>query len=124
MVCITEPPDESPKSGDDENSRTPDDKSKSQTTPTITEENEVDENTNHKSSLSLPVELPPSGEPTSNSRRKLSVQGLMAFAERRRSSVTTFADLRKMSITNGDGIHIRTPGGTGEFSIFFFKKLL
>lgn len=39
--------------------------------------------------------------------------GLMAFAERRRSS-STFSDMRKMSVSTGDGIHIRSPGGIGE----------
>lgn len=94
--------------------KTPEDKSKNQLTPTITEENELDEpiNNNSKSSLSLPVEAPPSG-PVERDRRKLSVQGLMAFAERRRSS-STFSDMRKMSVSNGDGIHVRSPGGIGK----------
>lgn len=94
--------------------RTPVDErvNKNQLTPTITEENEHDDHSSisHKSSLSLPVE-PPLG-PEEKSRRKLSVQGLMAFAERRRSS-STFSDIRKMSISNGDSIHLRSPGGTG-----------
>lgn len=87
---------------------------KNQLTPTITEENEHDDHSSisHKSSLSLPVE-PPLG-PEEKSRRKLSVQGLMAFAERRRSS-STFSDIRKMSISNGDSIHMRSPGGTGTY---------
>lgn len=91
--------------------KTPEEKSKNQLTPTITEENELDEpiNNNSKSSLSLPVEAPPSG-PVERDRRKLSVQGLMAFAERRRSS-STFTDMRKMSVSNGDGIHVKSPGG-------------
>lgn len=84
---------------------------KNQLTPTITEETEQDESVSCKSSLSLPVE-PPIG-PDIKDRRKLSVQGLMAFAERRRSS-STFADMRKMSVSNGDTIHIRSPGGTGN----------
>lgn len=42
----------------------------------------------------------PDGTPGAQSRRKLSVQGLMAFAERRRSS-STIAELRKHSIPNG-----------------------
>lgn len=96
--------------------KTPEDKNKNQLTPTITEENELDEpiNNNSKSSLSLPVEAPPSG-PVERDRRKLSVQGLMAFAERRRSS-STFSDMRKMSVSNGDGIHVRSPGGIGKSS--------
>lgn len=81
---------------------------KNQLTPTITEETEQDDQSvSCKSSLSLPVE-PPVG-PVERDRRKLSVQGLMAFAERRRSS-STFADMRKMSVSNGDSIHIRSPG--------------
>lgn len=93
--------------------RTPDEKSnKNQLTPTITEETDQDDQSvSCKSSLSLPVE-PPLG-PEIRDRRKLSVQGLMAFAERRRSS-STFADMRKMSVSNGDGIHIRSPGGIGN----------
>lgn len=95
--------------------RTPMDErvNRNQLTPTITEETEQDDQTaSHKSSLSLPVE-PPLG-PEMKDRRKLSVQGLMAFAERRRSSASTFADMRKMSVSNGDSIHIRSPGGTGN----------
>lgn len=113
IVSISEPI-ESPKSPSEEIVKTPDDKSKNQLTPTITEENELDEpiNNNSKSSLSLPVEAPPSG-PVERDRRKLSVQGLMAFAERRRSS-STFSDMRKMSVSNGDGIHVKSPGGFGN----------
>lgn len=51
--------------------------------------------------------------PIKECRRKLSVQGLMAFAERRRSS-GAFIDLRKQSISNGDSFRIpgtATPGG-------------
>lgn len=99
--------------------RTPDEKTnnKNQLTPTITEETEQDDQSvSCKSSLSLPVE-PPVG-PAERDRRKLSVQGLMAFAERRRSS-STFADMRKMSISNGDSIHIRSPGGTGKIQMKF-----
>lgn len=93
--------------------RTPDEKiNKNQLTPTITEENEQDDQSvSHKSCLSLPVE-PQGVGPEQRDKRKLSVQGLMAFAERRRSS-STFSDMRKMSISNGDSIHIRSPGGTG-----------
>lgn len=83
-------------------------------TPTINEENEIDDTNNLKSCLSLPVELPPSGLPPDTIRRKLSVQGLMAFAERRRSS-STFSEMRKLSITNGDAVNIRAPGGVGEW---------
>lgn len=98
--------------------RTPNDEriNKNQLTPTITEENEHDDQStvSHKSSLSLPVE-PPLG-PEEKGRRKLSVQGLMAFAERRRSS-STFPEMRKMSVSNGDSIHMRSPGGTGMFHL-------
>lgn len=112
-MSIAEPI-ESPKTPSEEMVKTPEDKSKNQLTPTINEENELDEpiNNNSKSSLSLPVEAPPSG-PVERDRRKLSVQGLMAFAERRRSS-STFSDMRKMSVSNGDGIHVRSPGGIGN----------
>lgn len=74
------------------------------------------DDTSNKSCLSLPVEPPPSGLPVEQFRRKLSVQGLMAFAERRRSS-STFSDMRKMSVSNGDGVHIRSPGGVGKYEI-------
>lgn len=74
-ICISEPTD-SPKLTPEEPSRTPEEKSKSQLTPTITEEGESeDPNINTKSSLSLPVEMPPGGGPIENTRRKLSVQG-------------------------------------------------
>lgn len=98
--------------------RTPIDEkiNKNQLTPTITEETEQDDQlVGCKSSLSLPVE-PPAIGPIERDRRKLSVQGLMAFAERRKSS-STFADMRKMSVSNGDSIHIRSPCGT---NLFFF----
>lgn len=118
-ICISEPDDSNPRTPltPDLIDRTPDEKSnhKNQLTPTITEETEQDDQSvSCKSSLSLPVE-PPIG-PAEKDRRKLSVQGLMAFAERRRSS-STFADMRKMSISNGDGIHMRSPGGTGKLKI-------
>lgn len=45
----------------------------------------------------------------------------MAFAERRRSS-STFSDMRKMSVSNGDGVHIRSPGGFGKFILIIFIK--
>lgn len=114
-MSIAEPI-ESPKTPSEEMVKTPEERSKNQLTPTITEENELDEpiNNNSKSSLSLPVEAPPSGGPVG---RKLSVQGLMAFAERRRSS-STFSDMRKMSVSNGDGIHVKSPGGIGNFRRF------
>lgn len=128
--------------------RSPDEKpNRNQLTPTITEENEINEQfSNNKSSLSLPVEPPPRG-PLERDRRKLSVQGncifnkkdvstvklyklyraipyelksfnkgLMAFAERRRSS-STISDIRKMSISNGEGISIRSPSGTCKFKL-------
>ncbi|GAB0089440.1 Adenylate cyclase [Sergentomyia squamirostris] len=84
-----------------------------QITPTITEEDGVDDDKdmNKKSCLSLPVE-PMNGitPPPVHDRRKLSVQGLMGFGERRRSSGAFLTDLtRKMSISNGDGF--ATPGG-------------
>lgn len=90
-------------------------------TPTINEENEIDD-PNLKSCLSLPVELPPFGLPPESIRRKLSVQGLMAFAERRRSS-STFSEMRRISITNGDAVNNRTPGGVGE-KISSFGRVL
>lgn len=112
VISITEPID-SPKTPSDEILKTPDDSKKNLQTPTITEENEIDDNST-KSCLSLPVEPPPCGLPIEKDRRKLSVQGLMAFAERRRSS-STFSDMRKMSVSNGDGVHIRSPGGIGKY---------
>lgn len=115
-ICISEPDDCNPKTPltPEITDRTPDEKvNKNQLTPTITEENEQDDQSvSHKSCLSLPVEAPSVG-PVERDRRKLSVQGLMAFAERRRSS-STFSDMRKMSISNGDSIHMRSPGGTGK----------
>lgn len=115
-ICISEPDDSNARTPltPETMDRTPDEKQKqNQLTPTITEENEQDDQSmSHKSSLSLPVE-PPLVGPIEKDRRKLSVQGLMAFAERRRSS-STFSDMRKMSISNGDSIHIRSPGGTGK----------
>lgn len=122
MISITEPL-ESPIKTPDDMVRTPEERSqKHQQTPTINEENETDE-ISQKSSLSLPVEAPPSGLPIEKDRRKLSVQGLMAFAERRRSS-STFADVRKMSISNGDGVHIRSPGGVGTNFFFYFFTII
>lgn len=116
-ICISEPDDSNPRTPltPETMDRTPVDEkmNKNQLTPTITEETEQDDQSvSYKSSLSLPVE-PPIG-PELKDRRKLSVQGLMAFAERRRSSASTFADMRKMSVSNGDSIHIRSPGGTGN----------
>lgn len=115
-ICISEPDDCNSKTPltPEIMDRTPDEKTKqNQLTPTITEENEQDDQSiSGKSALSLPVEPPMLG-PVEKDRRKLSVQGLMAFAERRRSS-STFSDMRKMSISNGDSIHIRSPGGTGK----------
>lgn len=71
---------------------------------------------NKKSCLSLPVE-PLNGctLPIHQDRRKLSVQGLMGFADRRRSSGAFLSELtRKMSITNSDGFGTRSPGGVGK----------
>lgn len=115
-ICISEPDDSNPRTPltPETIDRTPVDEkvNKNQLTPTITEETEQDDQSvSCKSSLSLPVE--PQVGPVEKDRRKLSVQGLMAFAERRRSS-STFADMRKMSVSNGDGIHIRSPGGNGN----------
>lgn len=125
-ICISEPDDSNPHTPltPETIDRTPVDEkvNKNQLTPTITEETEQDsQSVSYKSSLSLPVE-PPIG-PELKDRRKLSVQGLMAFAERRRSSASTFADMRKMSVSNGDSIHIRSPGGTinPRFSLKFNK---
>lgn len=69
-----------------------------------------------KSSLSLPVEpISTNGMMMpERSGRKLSVQGLINFAERRKSSSTIFSDMRKMSISNLDSLRspgIATPGG-------------
>lgn len=109
--------------------------------PTITEElTEADENTiSSKSSLTLPVEPltpsissnPPSSHPhktmverTGSDRRRLSVHGLMGFAaERRRSSSSIFSDMRKMSITNFDGI--KSPGiGTIAPSLTLIQTII
>lgn len=71
---------------------------------------------NKKSCLSLPVE-PLNGcmLPIHQDRRKLSVQGLMGFADRRRSSGAFLSDLtRKLSITNSEGLGHRSPGGVGK----------
>lgn len=114
----------------------------SQDVPTIKEEmldnsekvSEKDNNTssvnrkNHnKLSLTLPVDQSMDGdqstaprnpnrphmvERTFSDRRKLSVQGLMGFAERRRSSGSIFSEMRKMSITNFDSL--KSPG-IGKF---------
>lgn len=58
------------------------------------------------------------GDTQKPDKRKLSVHGLMAFAERRRSSGAIMSDGRKMSIANGEGLPagIRSPIiGIGEF---------
>lgn len=58
------------------------------------------------------------GDAQKPDKRKLSVHGLMAFAERRRSSGAIMSDGRKMSIANGEGLPagIRSPIiGIGEF---------
>lgn len=72
-----------------------------------------------KSSLSLPVEpLNGCALPQHHDRRKLSVQGLMGFADRRRSSGAFLSELtRKMSITNSDGFGSRSPGGVGTYIV-------
>lgn len=123
-ICISEPDDCNSKTPltPEILDRTPDEKTKqNQLTPTINEENEPDDQSiGGMSALSLPVE-PPMVGPVEKDRRKLSVQGLMAFAERRRSS-STFSDMRKMSISNGDSIHIRSPGGTGKLKLIHRKK--
>lgn len=124
-ICISEPEDENnPRTPltPETIERTPETEkpnNKNQLTPTINEENELDNEqlSNNKSSLSLPVEAVLPG-PIERDRRKLSVQGLMAFAERRRST-STFSDMRKMSVSNGDGIHIRSPGGVGKMNECF-----
>lgn len=126
-ICISEPDDSNPHTPltPETIDRTPIDEkvNKNQLTPTITEETEQDDQSNsYRSSLSLPVE-PPIG-PESKDRRKLSVQGLMAFAERRRSSASTFADMRKMSVSNGDSIHIRSPCGIGSTQFLNLLYLL
>ncbi|XP_065078953.1 adenylate cyclase type 2 isoform X2 [Ochlerotatus camptorhynchus] len=68
-----------------------------------------------KSCLTLPVEpITTNGHlPERVGSRKLSVQGLMAFAERRKSSSSIFGDMRKMSITNIECLRspmVATPG--------------
>lgn len=80
-ICISKPDDDyltplTPETIE----RTPEEKpNKNQLTPTITEENELDDQSlNNKSSLSLPVEPPPTG-PVERDRRKLSVQGQLIF---------------------------------------------
>lgn len=81
-ICISEPDDDNPKTPltPETMERTPDEKpNKNQLTPTINEENELDEHNlnNNKSSLSLPVEPPVTPvTPVERDRRKLSVQGL------------------------------------------------
>lgn len=121
QISISEPPSESDKSPSegtlsDSNRRTPEEKSRTtlQLTPTIAEEGtDGADNPNNKSSLSLPYESAQPEAPVKE-RRKLSVQGLMAFAERRRSSGAALADMRKPSISNGDSFRIpgtATPGG-------------
>ncbi|XP_062560157.1 adenylate cyclase type 2 isoform X2 [Armigeres subalbatus] len=90
------------------------------TTTTINEEmteNGDDGDQDHckKSCLTLPVEpITTNGHlPERVGSRKLSVQGLMAFAERRKSSSSIFGDMRKMSINNIDSLRspmVATPG--------------
>lgn len=82
-ICISEPDDDNPKTPltPETMERTPDEKpNKNQLTPTINEENELDEpslSSNNKSSLSLPVEPPVITPVVERDRRKLSVQGLL-----------------------------------------------
>ncbi|XP_055628937.1 adenylate cyclase type 2 isoform X2 [Toxorhynchites rutilus septentrionalis] len=90
------------------------------TTETINEEgaengDEADQEPSKKSCLTLPVEpITTNGHlPERVGSRKLSVQGLMAFAERRKSTSSIFGDMRKMSITNIDCLRspmVTTPG--------------
>nr|XP_029713545.1 adenylate cyclase type 2-like isoform X1 [Aedes albopictus] len=90
------------------------------TTETINEEtteNGDDGEQDHckKACLTLPVEpITTNGHlPERVGSRKLSVQGLMAFAERRKSSSSIFGDMRKMSINNIECLRspmVATPG--------------
>uniref|UniRef100_A0A182NDL5 adenylate cyclase n=1 Tax=Anopheles dirus TaxID=7168 RepID=A0A182NDL5_9DIPT len=81
------------------------------------ETGEADEGESRKKScLTLPVEpITTNGHlPERVGSRKLSVQGLIAFAERRKSSGSIFGDMRKMSISNIDCLRspmVATPGG-------------
>lgn len=81
-ICISKPDDDYPNTPltPETIERTPEEKpNKNQLTPTITEENELDDQSlNNKSSLSLPVE-PPLNGPVERDRRKLSVQGQIIF---------------------------------------------
>uniref|UniRef100_A0A2M4BA82 adenylate cyclase n=1 Tax=Anopheles marajoara TaxID=58244 RepID=A0A2M4BA82_9DIPT len=83
-----------------------------QTTDELSDEGE----SRKKSCLTLPVEpITTNGHlPERVGSRKLSVQGLIAFAERRKSSGSIFGDMRKMSISNIDCLRspmVATPGG-------------
>ncbi|XP_061516926.1 adenylate cyclase type 2 isoform X3 [Anopheles gambiae] len=84
---------------------------------TADETGEADEGESRKKScLTLPVEpITTNGHlPERVGSRKLSVQGLIAFAERRKSSSSIFGDMRKMSISNIDCLRspmVATPGG-------------
>uniref|UniRef100_A0A182V3H5 adenylate cyclase n=1 Tax=Anopheles merus TaxID=30066 RepID=A0A182V3H5_ANOME len=84
---------------------------------TANEAGEADEGESRKKScLTLPVEpITTNGHlPERVGSRKLSVQGLIAFAERRKSSSSIFGDMRKMSISNIDCLRspmVATPGG-------------
>lgn len=119
QICISEPEDKSP-----EETKLIFVEEKQKLTPTITEESISD--SSKKSSLSLQVEPVSEQKPD---KRKLSVHGLMAFAERRRSSGAIMSDARKMSIANGEGIPtgIRSPIiGTGTsfyHQVFVFRFL-
>ncbi|XP_055530208.1 adenylate cyclase type 2 isoform X2 [Wyeomyia smithii] len=90
------------------------------TTETINEEttengDDGEQQPSKKSCLTLPVEpITTNGHlPERVGSRKLSVQGLIAFAERRKSTSSIFGDMRKMSITNIDCLRspmVATPG--------------
>ncbi|XP_021709931.1 adenylate cyclase type 2 isoform X2 [Aedes aegypti] len=90
------------------------------TTETINEEttengDDGEQDQCKKACLTLPVEpITTNGHlPERVGSRKLSVQGLMAFAERRKSSSSIFGDMRKMSINNIDCLRspmVATPG--------------
>ena len=64
-----------------------------------------------KSNLSLPVETINETPLPNPDRFKLSVQGLMGFADRRRSSGAFLSEItRKMSINTVDGFGTRSSG--------------
>ncbi|XP_055383731.1 adenylate cyclase type 2 isoform X2 [Condylostylus longicornis] len=79
---------------------------------------------NSKSSLTLPQETGSSGsfkgmtggDVPEKGRRKLSVQGLIGFGERRRSSTGAFADFRKQSLSNSDSFRMSGTAIPGQVS--------